>query len=127
MERSRHVPAESVQSAWPRNVACTLAINNDAGAVTVAHCWLTQGWRDSHDGSPSGSVTAQDCTSGEDPGFENAGALNLEPASDSALLDLGGPLATAAATHPVTEQYRAHQDGQDRAQRSVPAAGALER
>ena len=36
-----------------------LAILADAGAVELRRCWLTAGWRDSHEGAPTGTVAAQ--------------------------------------------------------------------
>jgi hypothetical protein len=103
-----------------------LAISDDAGAVTLSHCWLTQDWRDSHDGAPTGTVTAEACLAGENPGFANAPALDFSPLASSPLRGLGGALATAAADLPPTRQYRRHQDGQERSQRAEPTAGAFD-
>jgi hypothetical protein len=101
-----------------------LAINADAGAVALHHCWLTTGWRNSHEGAPSGTVTAQDCLVGADPGFADAAGLGFVPLADSPLHGAGGPLAPAAAPYPVAHQYHEHQAGVARGDGSAPAIGA---
>ncbi len=101
-----------------------LAINADAGAVQLRHCWLTEGWRHSHEDAPSGTVVAQDCLVGDHPGFADDAALAFVPVGDSPLLGAGGPLASAAAGHPVIRQYREHQAIVARNDGSSPAIGA---
>jgi hypothetical protein len=100
-----------------------LAINADAGDVELRHCWLTTGWSNSHEGAPTGSVTAQDCIAGTDPGFADSSGLGFQPLPGSPLVSAGGPLAAAAQS--VMAQYREHQDGQARADGSLPTIGAL--
>jgi hypothetical protein len=102
-----------------------LAVIADAGEASLTRCWLTEGWRDSHDGSPSGTVTAESCLAGLEPGFVDAAGLDLVPAPDSPLLETAGPLAAAAADHPVTRQYRVHQRGEERSDGGTAAVGAL--
>ncbi len=101
-----------------------LAILADAGAVQLRRCWLTAGWRHSHEGAPSGTVVAQDCLTGEDPGFTDATTLAFVPATGSPLVGAGGPLAAAAADHPVIRQYREHQGSLARNDEASPAIGA---
>jgi hypothetical protein len=103
-----------------------LAVNADAGQVFLSRSWLTRGWQESHDPAPTGSVVVQDCAAGENPGFANAPAFDLAPLPGSPLVGLGGALAPEAAAHPVSHQYRPHQDGVERGQRAAPTAGALD-
>lgn len=100
-----------------------LAINADAGDVELRHCWLPTDWRHSHEGDPTGSVVAQDCIAGAEPGFADASGLGFQPLPGSPLLRAGGPLAATAP--PALAQYREHQDGQARADGSLPTIGAF--
>ncbi len=102
-----------------------LAIRADAGVASLSHCWLTEGWVDSHDGAPNGSLATQDCVVGSDPGFVDLGNWALAPRVDAPLLGEAGPLAATAANHPVTRQYLVHQRGEARDDQPDPALGAF--
>ena len=101
-----------------------LAIRTTAGHIALRSCWLTGGWRESHDGDPGGSMSMMDCIGGGDPGFVGAGTFHFAPAAGSQLRGLAGPLADAAAGRSVAVQYRLHQDGEARND-SDGIAGAL--
>jgi hypothetical protein len=91
-----------------------LAVIDGAGVAMLSYCWLTEGWRASHDGDPSGEVTAGDCLDGDAPGFVDPALLNLTPAAGSPLAEAGGPRAPEVDNHPVMAAYQAHQQGQPR-------------
>lgn len=103
----------------------SLAIRADAGVARLAHCWLTAGWVDSHDGAPSGSLTTDACLDGADPGCLDLAGFALRPAAGSPLAGAAGPLAAAAANHPVTRQYVPHQRGEARGDGADAALGAF--
>jgi len=102
-----------------------LAILADAGHAALSHCWLTAGWRASHEASPSGEVVIDACLTGGEPGFVDAASFAFRPAAGSPLLAAGGPLAADAAGQPCVREYLPHLDGRNRTDGPAPAVGAF--
>lgn len=101
-----------------------LAILADAGTVSLRRCWLTAGWRHSHESDPGGTVTAAELVTGDEPGFVDGPAFAFRPADGSPLVGAGGDLAPAAADHRVDRQYREHLGTASRTDGGDPAIGA---
>jgi hypothetical protein len=103
----------------------SLAILADAGEVALGHCWLPAGWRQSHEGDPSGTLIATGIVTGDDPGFADLPGQDFAPLAGSPLAGAGGPLAPAAVGHPVGRQYVRHAAGEPRDDGDAPAIGAF--
>ncbi len=114
------------ESADLRNnivVAGALGITDGSGTAVLRDNWLQQGWVPTH-GTLTGTVDDQGTLTGADPGFTGE-FYALDAASPC--VGAAGPLADAAAGHPLTRQYVVHQGSTDRPDDGDPDIGAFER
>ncbi|MGM0556774.1 MAG: right-handed parallel beta-helix repeat-containing protein [Myxococcota bacterium] len=100
-----------------------LALVDSAGEVDLQYNWLTDGWVESHSGSPTVTVTGSDNLTGAAPGFVDLNGGDYTLAIDSAAIGAAGALDAPAAAPEC--QYAEHHNGTVRA--SSEDLGALER
>ena len=100
-----------------------LAVLASTGEGVVDHTWLSEGWRTSHDGGFTGSLTVGTVPDGADPGWTDAGARAFGLTASSPALDAGGPVEA-----PATPTWQWGADGlETRPDDGSPDLGALER
>lgn len=99
-----------------------LALVDSAGEMDLQRNWLSEGWVESHSGSPSATITASDNLSGASPGFVDLGAQDFELASGSSAIDAAGSLEPPASSPDC--RYVEHGDGEGRS--DADDLGALE-
>jgi hypothetical protein len=101
----------------------SLAMLAESGTLTLANNWAKTGWRNSHEGAFSGSVTGgATMITGSGPGFIDAGNEDFSLLSSGQAVNAGTSLhADVLPLHDIDEQYVRHQRVRSRA-----AVGALD-
>ncbi|TPV93709.1 MAG: polysaccharide-degrading enzyme [Myxococcales bacterium FL481] len=103
-----------------------LAITSGTGTATLAHNWLPDGWRESHD-QLEGSVVDTGNVEGEGPGLTDLNSQQFGLHADSMCRDAGGPLLDdVMLRHPVTSEYVSLQRGRPRLDDGSVDIGAFE-
>jgi len=101
-----------------------LAVFEGSGSVALRDNWITAGFTDTHEASPTGALSDLGNIGGSDPGFEDLDALELALQVGSDCQGAAGEPAAETAEHPVDMQYLEHRDGAPRA--STEDLGAYE-
>lgn len=84
-----------------------LAVSNRMGSIRMTRNWLSRGWKKTH-GHLVGAVSDELNLTGDRPGFEDIGSIDLNLSAESHCVDGGAGLAADAADHPVTRTYVRH-------------------
>lgn len=105
-----------------------LAMLAEAGTLTLANNWAKSGWRNSHDGAFSGTVSGgASFVLGTSPNFANEAAQDFRLAVNSQAVNAGTILnADVLPANNVVRQYVKHQQSQPRPLNGILDLGAYE-
>jgi len=104
-----------------------LAILNAKGVLRIRNNWIKPGWVASHSGLSGQLFNDRGTIAGQNPGFLDEAAQNLQLATDSACIDHGAALETGVLpNYDLTRQYVKHQRSVPRPRTTVLDIGAFE-